>query len=498
MKKLYTLFAFVITLITFAQAPQGFNYQATVRNSTGALIVNQIVLVKFNIYQNTAPGTLVYSENQSTNTDDLGHIALVVGQGSATTGTFSTINWGTGNYYLGIELNSGSGYVAMGTTQLLSVPYALYSQNAGSAMVPTIQQVLDSGNIATKTTNTTEGSSLRINTVGGSTSGEFYYGIRSHIDGTNGNNRGILAASNGVSQGVNWGLTSYASNSAIENIGVYARGNTLAGTVSSGHNTGVQGVAYGSINGNDNRGTIGYASGVTATGRNYGITGASKGSEVFNIAVGAYSELGNTTNGTNYGVSARASSVTTTGTNYGIYSEASNGATNYAGFFNGNVTITGNFVQPSDRKLKKDIKPFVSALEKINALSPVTYYYKNEKESGINLPTNLQYGFIAQDLETVFPELVTNQVINLSTTGNGGNKKASIDPDEDGLVSENEVATVTPIENKSKEEFKGINYTGLISVLTEAIKEQQVLILELKKQNELLTKRINIIENKLK
>ena len=492
MKKLFTLLAFVITLITFAQAPQGFNYQATVRNSTGDLIVNQIVLVKFNIYQNTATGTLVYSENQSANTDDLGHIALVVGQGTATTGTFSTINWGTGNYYLGIELNSGSGYVAMGTTQLLSVPYALYSQNAGSAIVPTIQQVLTAGNVANTTTNTTEGSSLRINTVGGSTSGEFYYGIRSHIDGTNGSNRGILAASNGVSTGTNIGLATYASNGAT-NLGIYAR----AYDSTTGSNYGVYGVANGST-GEDNRAVTGLANAITATGINYGLTGETNGSEVSNIAVGAYTEWGNTTNGDNYGVSARASSVTTTGTNYGIYSEASNGATNYAGFFNGNVTITGNFVQPSDRKLKKDIKPFVSALEKINALSPVTYYYKNEKESGINLPTNLQYGFIAQDLETVFPELVTNQVINLSTTGNGGSKKASIDTDIDGLVSENENATVTPIENKSKEEFKGINYTGLISVLTEAIKEQQVLILELKKQNELLTKRINIIENKLK
>ena len=130
MKKLYTLLALVITLITFAQAPQGFNYQATVRNSAGALIVNQNVLVKFNIYQNTATGTIVYSENQSVTSDDLGHINLVVGQGTSTTGTFSTINWSTGNYYLGIELNTGAGYVAMGTTQLMSVPYALYSYNS--------------------------------------------------------------------------------------------------------------------------------------------------------------------------------------------------------------------------------------------------------------------------------------------------------------------------------------------------------------------------------
>ena len=132
MKKLYTLLAIIATIATFAQAPQGFNYQATVRNSTGALIVNQIVLVKFNVYQNTATGTLVYSENQTVTTDDLGHINIVVGQGTATTGTFSTINWGTANYYLAIELNTGSGYVAMGTTQLLSVPYALYANSSGN------------------------------------------------------------------------------------------------------------------------------------------------------------------------------------------------------------------------------------------------------------------------------------------------------------------------------------------------------------------------------
>ncbi|WP_396144513.1 hypothetical protein [Flavobacterium sp.] len=156
MKKLYTLLALVITLITFAQAPQGFNYQATVRNSAGALIVNQNVLVKFNIYQNTATGTIVYSENQSVTSDDLGHINLVVGQGTPSIGTFSTINWGTGNYYLGIELNTGTGYVAMGNTQLLSVPYALYANSSVTAtsVVSASQPVITSvGTLTSATVN---------------------------------------------------------------------------------------------------------------------------------------------------------------------------------------------------------------------------------------------------------------------------------------------------------------------------------------------------------
>ena len=137
MKKLYTLLALVLTLITFAQAPQGFNYQATVRNSTGVLIVNQNVNFKFNIMLNSATSLPVFSETHMAPTDDLGQVNLVIGQGTATIGTFSTINWGTGNYYLGIELNTGAGYVAMGTTQLLSVPYALYANSAGNAQAAT-------------------------------------------------------------------------------------------------------------------------------------------------------------------------------------------------------------------------------------------------------------------------------------------------------------------------------------------------------------------------
>jgi hypothetical protein len=157
MKKLYTFLASVITIITFAQAPQGFNYQATVRNSAGNLIVNQNVNFKFNIMLNSATSVPVFSETHFAPTDDLGQVNLIIGQGTATTGNFSTINWGTGNYFLGIELNTGSGYVAMGTTQLLSVPFALYANSAGNSQssIPTLASVLAVNNSAnnTKITN---------------------------------------------------------------------------------------------------------------------------------------------------------------------------------------------------------------------------------------------------------------------------------------------------------------------------------------------------------
>jgi hypothetical protein len=136
MKKIYTLIVFIVTLTISAQAPQGFNYQATVRNNSGALIINKSVSFKFNIIPTSATARPVYSEIQTITTDDVGQVSLVIGRGTATTGTFATIDWGTGTYFLGIELNTGNGFIAMGTTQLLSVPYALYAKSSGSAMAP--------------------------------------------------------------------------------------------------------------------------------------------------------------------------------------------------------------------------------------------------------------------------------------------------------------------------------------------------------------------------
>jgi hypothetical protein len=148
MKKIYTLLMFVITLTISAQAPQGFNYQAAVRNNTGALIINKNVTFKFNIIPISATGTPVYTESQTVTTDDLGAVNLFIGKGTPITGTFATIDWATGTYFLGIELNTGNGFIAMGTTQLLSVPYALYASNSGSVTIPNLATVLAKNNSA--------------------------------------------------------------------------------------------------------------------------------------------------------------------------------------------------------------------------------------------------------------------------------------------------------------------------------------------------------------
>jgi len=116
-----------------AQAPQGFNYQATVRNASGDLVISQNVSFSFNVIQGSQTAEPTYSENHTLLTDDLGQVSLIIGQGSPTAGVFSELDWSLGSYYLGIELDTGNGYVAMGTTQLLSVPYALHAKTAETA-----------------------------------------------------------------------------------------------------------------------------------------------------------------------------------------------------------------------------------------------------------------------------------------------------------------------------------------------------------------------------
>ena len=188
MKKLFILLALIVMTTINAQAPQGFNYQATVRNSSGALIINQNVFFKFNIMLNSQTSLPVYSETHQAPTDDLGQVNLVIGTGTPTTGTFSNINWANGSYFLGIELNTGSGYVAMGTTQLLSVPYALHA------------------NTATSTTTNNVGFTHYV--------GELFGGgiVVSVWKGAQGVEHGLIASLTDLSSGIQWTIPPYQVN----------------------------------------------------------------------------------------------------------------------------------------------------------------------------------------------------------------------------------------------------------------------------------------------
>ena len=136
-KYLLSLTLLLLSLSINAQAPQGFNYQATVRNASGDLILNQNITFRLSILQGSVTGDSRFTEEHSVQTDDLGQIAIVIGEGTTTQGVFSEIDWSTGNYFLSIELDTGNGFISQGTTQFLSVPYALYAKSSGNNQYPT-------------------------------------------------------------------------------------------------------------------------------------------------------------------------------------------------------------------------------------------------------------------------------------------------------------------------------------------------------------------------
>jgi hypothetical protein len=116
-----------------AQAPQGIPYQSVIRNGSGALLINQAVNVRFSIHDSTMLGIIVYQETHTTTTSNLGMITLSIGQGTPVTGNFSTINWGNAAKFMQVELDAagGNNYVDLGTQQMMSVPFALYSNSSG-------------------------------------------------------------------------------------------------------------------------------------------------------------------------------------------------------------------------------------------------------------------------------------------------------------------------------------------------------------------------------
>ena len=135
-KNIYlTFFLLFIVQQIVAQVPGGFNYQAVLRNNDGELISDQSVNIRISIIDNLPTGTNLYTETHTTTSNSYGIVNLIISEGTIVSGIFSEINWGENDKYLGIEVDDGSGYVDLGTVQLLSVPYALYSQISDSSAI---------------------------------------------------------------------------------------------------------------------------------------------------------------------------------------------------------------------------------------------------------------------------------------------------------------------------------------------------------------------------
>ncbi len=134
MKKIFQLIVVLLSSITFAQAPNKMSYQAVIRDASNNLITNTNVGVRISILQGSSSGTAVYQENHTSTSNINGLVSLEIGDGTVVSGTFSSIDWSSGDYYIKTETDptGGSNYTISGTSQLLSVPYALYAASAGT------------------------------------------------------------------------------------------------------------------------------------------------------------------------------------------------------------------------------------------------------------------------------------------------------------------------------------------------------------------------------
>ncbi|SFN66591.1 hypothetical protein SAMN05421594_3731 [Chryseobacterium oleae] len=240
-----------------AQAPEKMSYQAIMRNGTGQLLVNQNIAVKVSVLQGSPAGTLVYSERLTGLTNANGLISMEIGTGTVLSGTFSTINWPSGSYYLKTETDpaGGTNYTIAGTSQLLSVPYALYAKSAGGTggnfTIPYTNTVNNAstlfslindgdGTSVEGINNTTTSSIAPVRGIVNSTTpGGFSSAVRGINNGTGGLGIGVWGSQAGSGWGV-YGVTATGlgvyGNSSASGTGVYANSNTGTGLTATSNN----------------------------------------------------------------------------------------------------------------------------------------------------------------------------------------------------------------------------------------------------------------------
>ncbi|OFY09563.1 MAG: hypothetical protein A2W93_00265 [Bacteroidetes bacterium GWF2_43_63] len=455
-----------------AQSPEAFNYQAVARDAAGDVMSNQAIGIRVSLHNGSAAGAVDYSETFTPTTNEFGLFTLSVGTGTPVTGQFDTLHWDVAQYWLQVEMDPAGGvaYADMGTSQLLSVPYAMYASKGVWEKMGTSAVYMD-GRVGIGTTspsaaldvvrndnNTnsqiwvkqtgTGDASIGFNTPAGS------WGIATDQDDFGKLKIGNSAFASSSPQmtfdmngHIGMGTTTPTSTSKLH----VASTNRYAGYFTSDSvsylthavhaeykATSIDGIAvYGKSTPADFYGYGGYFEGGYR-----GVFGYSYGTGSGYIGVRGIAETSGT--GTVYGVFGSASGAT--GTPYGVYCS-------------GNGGYTGTWLAVSDSKFKKDVTNYSGALENIMKLRTVSYNMKTEEYPFMGFSSGLQIGFISQEVKEIFPTLVEK----------GAHPGA-----------EKEDAEV---------EYLGMNYIGLVPVLVNAIQEQQ-------QQIELLKQEIELLKNK--
>jgi hypothetical protein len=138
MKKLIStlITVFIASAYIYAQSPDMMSYQAVVRDNNDDLVANQVVGMQISILQGSASGTAVYEETHTPTANDNGLVSVVIGNGTVVSGDMTTIDWENGPYFIKSETDptGGTNYTVTGSSELLSVPYALHAKSSGGAL----------------------------------------------------------------------------------------------------------------------------------------------------------------------------------------------------------------------------------------------------------------------------------------------------------------------------------------------------------------------------
>ena len=319
MKKLFTIVAALLihTVLVAVTPPVSdkISYQAVVRNSSNALVTNQQVGMKISILQGSATGIPMYGETHTATTNANGLISIAIGTGTPVINAFTDVDWSAGPYFIKTETDpaGGTNYTITATSELVSVPYALYSKQANQLQLP-YNGLVENSNTGFSVSN-----------LGGSaifgksdkTTG-FAYGVMGKTISTDGTGvSGVSLSTTGLNYGVRGTVNS------PDGYGVYGLNNATTGSA-----YGICGLSLSSS---------GY--GVYGSGQAYGVCGKSP----LSTGVGVYG-LNISSYGPTYGVYGTANSPdgvgvigvnhTTTGTSIGVMGStaSSNG---FSGYFVG-------------------------------------------------------------------------------------------------------------------------------------------------------------------
>lgn len=514
MKKVnFFVIAMLITILSIAQAPNAFKYQTVVRDASNAIIANQAVNFRISILEGSSSGPAVFVETHSATTNALGIVNLSIGTGTLVSGNFAAIDWGNNSYYVKIEIDptGGTTYQLMGTSQLLSVPYALYAaESGGSSWTVSGNNIYNNntGNVGIGVT--TPLSKLDVSNVFGVRGGssDYNHSIFNEFGGLVINSYNVVGSPDLVSfiaTGRNSGnysssfafLTKPSGGTPTERMRILSNGKIGIGTNNpSGLLTvdgGGAGIAFPSIraNNSDAAGIALFAtanstdavavfdqantSGIIAKFFGGGAADIVRISRDGSNARGRIAIFGNNTtadvggwvHGSPYfglvmgeivagSYNAVANIYNVSGAQALVPWTSSVTLGNSTWKWNA-VWATNGTIQTSDKNKKENIQDISYGLDAVMKLKPISFQWK-DKEAQVGTGKNL--GFLAQDLELVIPDVVIHTYTSQEEIENARKEKGiELDP-----------------------ESYGVKYSELIPVLVKAIQEQQAIIESLQKQ----------------